>query len=756
MARDKSGGRAATDAARIPSREDVLAFVSENPDLASKRDIARAFSVRGADRVRLKQMLRELTDEGLLLKRRKRLARAGTLPPVCVLDIFSRDSDGGLLARPTEWSEADSEPAPLVSVRPSRGTRGRQPGVGDRVLARVAPEGEPDGPQYSGKVMKVIDRQRPVQLGVLREMRDGSLRIEPVERRQPELIIDADDRMGAGIGELVEVKPIRSGRYGPVKGKVTGVIGALGGERTISTIAIHTHEIPDVFPDPVFRELGGIRPVALSDREDWRDRALITIDPVDAKDHDDAVFAEPDPDEGNPGGVIAYVAIADVAAYVHPGSAIDREALKRGNSVYFPDRVVPMLPEPISNDLCSLRERQDRPALAVRMVFAADGRKIRHGFHRIAMRSAAKLSYQQAQAAIDGRSDASTDELLDPVLRPLWSAYEVLKRGRNAREPLELDIPERKIQLKSDGTVDRVTIPERLDAHKLIEEFMIQANVSAAETLEQKISNLIYRVHDAPSLAKQEALRDFLRSVSISLAKGAQLKPAQLNGVLAKVEGTPQQILVNEVVLRAQSQAAYSTENIGHFGLNLRRYAHFTSPIRRYADLTVHRALLAILDGHGSGRSPDKDRLEEVAAMVSTTERRAMAAERETADRLIAGHLADKIGLEFDARISGVTRSGLFVTLPIYGADGFVPMSSLQDDYYHYDEAIHAVSGQRSGKGYQLGDAAEVRLLEVAPLAGEMRFEMLSDPGPLPESNRSFNKSRGRKPGRTRRGRKKR
>ncbi|TJW82783.1 MAG: VacB/RNase II family 3'-5' exoribonuclease, partial [Mesorhizobium sp.] len=458
-----------------------------------------------------------------------------------------------------------------------------------------------------------------------------------------------------------------------------------------------------------------------------------------------AVFATPDTDEKNPGGVIATVAIADVAAYIRYGTPLDREALKRGNSVYFPDRVVPMLPERISNDLCSLREGEDRPAIAVRMTFSAEGRKLRHSFHRVMMKSAAKLAYPQAQAAIDGAPDDKTGPILDTVLKPLWDAYAVLKRGRDSRQPLELELPERKILLKPDGTVDRVVVPERLDAHKLIEEFMIQANVAAAETLEGKKEPLVYRIHDAPSLAKQESLREFLHTLGLSLARGAQMRPGQFNGILERVRGADNEALVNEVVLRSQSQAEYSPKNIGHFGLNLRRYAHFTSPIRRYADLIVHRGLIAALGlGAGGLTQQEADRLEEVGALISATERRAMAAERDTVDRLIAAYLAERINDTFDARISGVTKAGLFVQLPQYGADGFIPVSSLNGDYYIYDETARSLFGERTGKGYQLADRVEVRLLEVAPMAGAMRFEMLSDPKPLPGSRRSFHKAKGR------------
>ncbi|TKT76980.1 ribonuclease R [Aquamicrobium sp. LC103] len=728
-----------------PTRDEILKFITENPDQGGKREIARAFGLKGEGRVWLKETLREMQDEGLLQKRAKRMARPGALPHVVVLDVFSRDADGLLLARPAEQHD-DNRSIPTVSIRTPRAAKGPVPGIGDRVLAKVFPTDDEADPAYTARVIRIFDKREEAVLGIFRRMHDGSFRIEPVERRQPELIVDPEFQNGAENGDLVEVEPVKSGRYGLPKAKVLTVLGSMTSEKAISMIAIHAHEIPHIFPSDVIEEAEAAKHAALKGREDWRGLPLVTIDPADAKDHDDAVHAEPDTDEKNPGGFIVTVAIADVAAYVRFGAALDREALRRGNSVYFPDRVVPMLPERISNDLCSLREGEDRPALAVRMTFAADGRKVRHSFHRIMMRSAAKLAYSQAQAAIDGNADEKTGPLLDPILRPLWNAYKVLKRGRDERQPLELDLPERKIILKQDGTVDRVIVPDRLDAHKLIEEFMIQANVAAAETLEAKRQPLVYRIHDAPSLAKQESLREFLHTLGISLARGAQMRPAQFNGILSRVEGAEHEALVNEVVLRSQSQAVYSPDNIGHFGLNLRRYAHFTSPIRRYADLIVHRSLIGSLGLGNEGLTRDEEaRLEEISALISTAERRAMAAERETVDRLIATHLATRVDESFQGRVSGVTKAGLFVQLPQYGADGFIPVSSLGDDYYIFDEAARALFGERTGKGYQLADQVEVRLIEVAPMAGAMRFEMLSEPKPLPGSKQSFHKSKGRR-----------
>ncbi|RWP32960.1 MAG: ribonuclease R [Mesorhizobium sp.] len=726
-----------------PSRDEILRYIAENPDRSGKRDIAKAFALRGEDRIWLKDVLRDLQDEGLLTKERKRLARVGSLAHVAVLDIFGRDADGVLLAHPTE-AVGNGEP-PVIAIRVSRGGGGPTPGIGDRVLAKTFPTDDATGPAYTGRVMKIFEKRTDAVLGVFRVLQDGTFRIEPVERRQPELVVDKEFQNGAKNGDLVEVEPARASRYGLPRAKVLAVLGSLTSEKAVSMIAIHAHDIPHIFPADVIAEAEAVKPATLAGREDWRDLPLVTIDPADAKDHDDAVFATADPDEKNPGGVVVTVAIADVAAYVRYGTALDREALKRGNSVYFPDRVVPMLPERISNDLCSLREGQDRPALAVRMTFSADGRKLRHSFHRIMMKSAAKLAYRQAQAAIDGAPDDKTGPILDTVMKPLWDAYAVVKRGRETRQPLELELPERKILLKEDGTVDRVVVPERLDAHKLIEEFMIQANVAAAETLEAKRQALVYRIHDAPSLAKQESLREFLQTLGLSLARGAQMRPNQFNGILDRVRGADHEGLVNEVVLRTQMQAEYSPSNIGHFGLNLKRYAHFTSPIRRYADLIVHRGLIAALGFGAGGLTQDEaERLEEVSALISATERRAMAAERDTVDRLIAAYLAERVDDRFDARISGVTKSGLFVQLPQYGADGFIPVSSLGGDYYIYDETARSLFGERTGKGYQLADRVEVRLIEVAPMAGAMRFEMLTDPKPLPGSKRSFHKAKGR------------
>ena len=722
------------DKPRQPSRDELLAFIRSQTGNVGTREIARAFGLKNSDRVALKQMLRELADEGHLEQRRKKLHHRGTLPSTLVAQITTRDRDGELIAVPAEWDEDANGSPPKIRVTATRRARpGEVAGVGDNALIRVE-ETDDDTIRYTGRIIKVIGRAKQRVLGVFRALPGGGGRLEPIDKKRlgKELSIPASASLDAVDGDLVaaDVASSRSG-YGLPTARVTERLGSLKSERAVSLIAIEAHDIPNVFPQAALREAETAQSARLSGREDWRDIPFVTIDPHDAKDHDDAVHAEADPDPNDIGGHIIRVAIADVAHFVVPGSALDREALRRGNSCYFPDRVVPMLPERISNDLCSLRPGEDRAALAVRMVVGSDGRKRAHTFHRVLIRSAAKLSYQQAQAAIDGRTDDTTGPMRKSVLEPLYAAYSALKRARQDRAPLDIELPERKIVLTAHFTVDRVITAERLDAHRLIEEFMIMANVAAAETLERAKVPLIFRVHDEPAIERVNALREFLQTLEISLPKGGALLAEQFNRILGQVKGRDVEKLVNEVVLRTQAQAEYAAENYGHFGLNLRRYAHFTSPIRRYADLIVHRGLIRAfrLGTDGLPEDTDGSALGEVAAAISATERRAMKAERETFDRLIAHFLADRIGAQFEGHISGVTSAGLFVKLDDTGADGFVPARTIGGEYFRYREDRHALVGDSTGETYRLGDRVTVKLVEVAPVAGALRFEIMSEGG---------------------------
>ncbi|MCB1380321.1 MAG: ribonuclease R [Alphaproteobacteria bacterium] len=720
----------------VPTEEQVLEFIQSSPGVVGKREIARHFAIRGADKIALKALLKRMADDGKLARRQRKLIDRSSLPPVTVLEIAGIDKDGEAFAEPIEWDERASGKAPRVVI-----TGGEALRKGDRFLAKIA-AAEGGRYKFRARVIRSLSDRSPRVLGVYRILKGLGARIIPVDKKaRNELQVFAGDENGAQNGELVEAE-IRPGRgRGLPVARVRERLGDMTDQRNVSLIAINQHGIPHVFPDRVISESERLKPFSPGRRTDLRDVPLVTIDPPDARDHDDAVWAVIDEATG---GADVIVAIADVAAYVRPGTALDREARIRGNSVYFPDRVVPMLPERISNDLCSLRENQDRPALACFMSFDKSGRKTRHRFERVIMRSAAKLSYEEAQAAIDGRINDKTEPLLEPVLKPLWRAYDILGKGRIARGPLELDLPERKLVLDAHGLIERVVTPLRLDAHRLIEEFMIQANVAAAEELEKRKTPLLYRVHEPPGEEKVRALAEFLRTLDLSLPLGQVIRPQYFNKLLNDVEGEDYQHLVNEMVLRTQAQAVYSPENRGHFGLALRRYAHFTSPIRRYADLIVHRALVNALDFGNDGLSgADIAQLADTADMITDAERRAMSAERETVDRLVAAHLSKQTGAIFRGRIGGVVSAGLFVTLDDTGADGFVPVSTLGAGYFVHDKTRHALVGERSGETYQMGDRVEVRLVEATPVSGGMRFEIVSEPRPgKPLPRRSVRVSR--------------
>lgn len=712
----------------FPSKEDVLKFIEASSSEVTKREIARAFNIRGDDRITLKRLLREMRDEGLFGKRRNRkLHKIGKLPPVAVVEIREIDIDGETIARPVEWD--DSAPLPTILMAPSRGPTGAL-GIGDRVLARLKPLG--DG-QYEGSALRRLEADSKEVLGVIR-IRGSSVKIIQTEKKaRHELTVDSEDMQGAEDGELVlaELLPGRRGRMGPGRARVKERLGRGDEPRSASLIAIHTHDIPHEFDAATLAEAANAQPVTLENRTDLRDLPLITIDPEDARDHDDAVWAEEDETSDNKGGWHVIVAIADVAHFVRPGTALDRSAFLRGNSAYFPDRVVPMLPEELSADLCSLKVDVDRPSFVAHLWFDKDGELIRHRFERALVRIAGNLHYRQVQNALDGTPDEATAPLARSVISPLHSAFKARLKERGKREPLNISVPEKQITLDADGRVAEIRDRITLDAHRLVEEFMIATNVAAAETLENRRSVCMYRVHEAPSPAKLDALREFLESLGYNLAKGQRLQPMHFNRILARAADTPHIRTLNTVVLRSQSQAFYGPGNLGHFGLSLDRYAHFTSPIRRYADLIVHRALIRALDLGPDGLAPEtEERLGEIGEHISVTERRAMMAERDATDRYMAAYMKEHIGAQFEGAISGVTRFGLFVSLAENGAEGLVPIRTLNDDYYRHDEARHALIGERTGRRFGLGDGVTVRLAEAEPLTGATRFELLYDAAP--------------------------
>jgi ribonuclease R len=738
----RKAGKKAKASPAFPSEAEILEFVRSFPTEPGKREIARAFHIRGQDRIALKKRLREMTDKGLLSRKGKRIRQAGTLPPVGVLIITGSDDNGELLARPASWDIDRDGPVPQVVLLARRAgghrTDLQPPAIGDKILAKINATGDAQYP-YEASIIRRLATGSARILAVFRKHGEVA-RVEQVDKKaRDDLEVLPGNDAGAKPGELVEIEIVHDRGRGLKSARVVQRLGEVSDQRNISLIATHQHGIPTDFSRETLREVELLEPLSPANRVDLRNVPLVTIDPPDARDHDDAIWASADDDPDNPGGFKIIVAIADVAHYVRPGSALDRDARTRGNSVYFPDRVVPMLPERISNDLCSLKAHEDRPALACTMTFSAKGNKRNHRFERVVIRSHADLSYEQAQAAIDGKPDSVTEPLLDAVVRPLWQAYFCLAKARRRRGPLELDLPERKITLNDKGMIDKITTPERLDAHRLVEEFMIQANVAAAEILESHRSPLVYRVHEAPSPEKVSALTEFLSSLGLSSPKGQVMKPKHFNDLLARVQGKDIQQIVHDVVLRTQTQALYSPANEGHFGLNLRRYTHFTSPIRRYADLLVHRALISALKLGPDGLSDwDIANLTETSELISAAERRAMKAERDTIDRLIAAYMTDHLRSRFTGRISGVTKAGVFISLDDTGADGFVPAATIAGDYFVYDERQHALIGAQSGETFQLADPVEVRLVEVAPVAGGLRFELLSTgkPGKPPTRRR--------------------
>ncbi|MBU2983072.1 ribonuclease R [Lentibacter algarum] len=711
---------------KLPTKDEVLQWISDNPTLSSKRDIAKAFGIKGAARIDLKRILKELEAEGHLTKRKKTFRDPDKLPPVSVLRVSGPNNDGDLLARPMEWTGEGEEPMVLLITKASDPAMG----AGDQLLARLT-EVKGEEHAYEGRLIRRIGTNPLRILGVFRKGSEGG-RIVPVDKgQQKEWTVAEGATEGAKDGELVEAEQAGpKGRMGLPKARVVNRLGDPSAPKAVSLIAIHQHAIPDAFPDAVIAEADAQKPAGLEGREDLREMPLITIDPWDARDHDDACFAQADDDPKNKGGHIIWVAIADVAHHVQPGTALDREARKRGNSTYFPDRVVPMLPDRLSGDLCSLHEGVERACIAVRMQVSNVGEKLGHKFVRGLMRSQASLNYQEVQAAQNGDVNEKCAPFMDDVIAPLYEAYGALVKARAARQPLELDLPERKIVLSDEGKVTSVDFAERLDAHRMIEEFMVLANVAAAEELLSRKSPQLFRVHEEPSVQKLDALREVAQASGLTLAKGQVLKTAHLNRLLRQAEGRDEAELINMSTLRAMTQAYYSRENFGHFGLALKAYSHFTSPIRRYADLIVHRSLVS---SHGWGddglSAEDINTLEETAQQISETERRSMVAERDTNDRYLASYLNERIGAEFMGKISGVTGFGVFVRLDETGADGLVPIRELGNEFFRFDADRGVLVGSQSRREIGLGLRVKTRLREAAPVTGGLSLELLEIEG---------------------------
>ncbi|WP_408639595.1 ribonuclease R [Roseomonas populi] len=697
----------------IPSREELRTFIRNATGRVGKTEIARHFGLSTDQRPALRVLMAELKEEGSIAPVGRRTIRhSANLPDMAALEVFGTDADGDPMARPITWEGSEK---PVVYMRPERAG---QPALapGDRVLARITRIG-PN--KYEGRTFKRIGTGEASRvLGVF-----SAGMVEPVDRRsRANWIIPPGEENGAEDGELVQAEPIPGGTrerlFGPKPARIVERLGRMDDPKAVSRLVIAAHRIPEEFPEEVVQAAERAQAVPLGSRDDLRDIPLVTIDGEDARDFDDAVFAEPDGE-----GWRILVAIADVAHYVRPKAPLDREAWHRGNSVYFPDRVVPMLPEALSNGWCSLKPGEDRGCLYVEMRFDGEGEKTGHRFGRGLMRSAARLTYETVQAARDAGEDL---ELEPGHVARLYGAFAALLAARTRRGTLDLDIAERRVILGPDGKVASIAPRARLDSHRLIEEFMVAANVCAAEELERLHQPCMYRIHDRPSDEKMETLRGFLSGFGFNLPPSDRVRPGDFARILEKTGEMPESRLISETILRGQSQAEYNPENIGHFGLALPRYAHFTSPIRRYADLLVHRALIRGLKLGEDGLTEDEAAsMPDTGEHITKTERRAALAERDAVDRYLAAYMADRVGAHFPARVSGVTRFGLFVTLEENGASGIIPMNALPDDQWFHEDAAMRLIGRRTGLSFSLGQEVEVRLSEAVPRTGSLTFQLL-------------------------------
>lgn len=706
----------------------LLAFLRASGPV-TKREIADAFAVEGDIRIALKDTLKTLQASGQIIKiDGQRYTVPDGLPDVAPLVITDISLDGEITAQPTEWDPEQMGDAPSVLVETNSAEHASLV-PGDQILTRIKKSGD----DYVGSIIRRIHQSQKTVIGEIITMARGSHRIRTLQKRGgDEYDVSEEDLNGAQPYDLVRATVVKGPRGSTRdRARVDEVIGQSGDPKVISLVAAHEAGLRLEFPQVVIDEADRMeRPKMQDGRVDIRNIPLVTIDGEDARDFDDAVFAEPDDDPENRGGFHLVVAIADVSYYVRTGTALDQEAYKRGNSTYFPDRVLPMLPEGLSNDLCSLKPKEDRYCLAVHLWIDAKGHLKKYKFIRALMKSAARLTYNQVQAAYDGMPDAAIEPLVRPVIFPLYDAFRVLASARMARGTLDLDVPERRIVVNKAGEMTGVTVRERLASHQLIEEFMILANVAAARALQTKKAPCVYRIHDIPSFEKLQNLRNYLATFGIETPQGEVTEPAQLSEVLKKSKGKPFTHLVQEQMLRTQMQAVYSTDNIGHFGLALDHYAHFTSPIRRYADLLVHRSLITAYKlGPGGLEAEDVIRLPAMCDHISVTERQSMEGERNAVDRFTASYMADKVGAIFDATISSVTGFGIFVRLAESGADGLIPMRALSGDFFVHDERLHALIGRRTGIVYRLGAPISVELVEAAPLAGALSFRPVDDEG---------------------------
>jgi len=703
----------------VPSRELILSVMSEQPGPLTLNGLLECLNVADADDSdALARRLKAMERDGQVVRNR----RGGYLPV--------GDSDlvrGRVIGHPDGFGFLVPDGAGddlFLSPREMRVLM-----HGDRAVVRVV--GIDRRGRKDAAMVEVIERANEQAVGRFFKERDIGFVAPDNKRLTQDIVIPPKNTSGASDGQIVVAaiveQPTR--RSQPI-GKIIEVLGDHMAPGMEIDIAVRAHALPHEYPDAVLTEAARFEPEVSEDakagRVDLRDVPLVTIDGESAMDFDDAVYCEP---VGR--GWRLLVAIADVSAYVLPGAALDEEAQRRGTSVYFPGRVIPMLPEALSNGLCSLKAQVDRLCMVCEMRIGADGKLGKYQFYEAVMRSAARLTYTQVAAMVIERKMAPRRKYTElvPHLDNLYYLYKILRKRRERRGAIDFDTTEAAIVFGADRKIERIVPAERNDAHKLIEECMVAANVAAAEFLFRHKMPTLYRVHEGPTADKLADLRDFLGELGLSLGGGDEPTPKDYARLIHEVAPRPDAHLIQTVLLRSLSQAIYTPDNKGHFGLALPAYAHFTSPIRRYPDLLVHRAIRHLLHN----RRPVTFELSRDAALAlgehcSMTERRADEATRDVESWLKCEYMQDKVGEEFEGVVSAVTSFGVFVELNDIYIEGLVHVTSLPKDYYHFDPVGHRMSGERSGRVYRLGDRLRVKAARVDLDERKIDFETVDMP----------------------------
>jgi ribonuclease R len=688
----------------IPSREFILGTLTENAAPMGFEEVAQALDLTTEDdRVALERRLGAMVRDGQLVRNRR--------DAYCLVN--KRDLIAGrVIGHPDGFGFVKPDDGGDDLYLYPKEMRGLF--HGDRVVARVT--GRDRRGRFEGSVVEVLERGTHSVVGRLYSESGVGFVVPDNKRLSHDVIIPSDRLLGATQGQIVvaEITDQPTKRTQPI-GRIVEVLGDHMGPGMETAIAMRAHDLPVAWPEGVEQQIAAftdeVPEAAKAGRTDLRAVPLVTIDGADARDFDDAVYCE-----RKPKGWRLVVCIADVSAYVVPGSALDREALNRGNSVYFPDRVVPMLPEVLSNGLCSINPKVDRLCMTCELYISREGKVTRSRFFEAVMRSHARLTYDQVAAMIvDGDPDLCERhaELL-PHLHELYALFQALRQARDARGAIDFDTVETKFVFNDAQRIERIEPVERNDAHRIIEECMLAANVATARLFERKKMPALFRIHETPKQEKLSDLREFLAELGLNLPGGNKPSAKDYGTLLHSVKERPDAHLIQTVLLRSMQQAMYSSDNVGHFGLAYDAYTHFTSPIRRYPDLIVHRIIKHILAG---GTAADleysKPDLQQIGEVCSGTERRADEATRDAEDWLKCEYMQDKLGEEFDGTITSVQGFGIFVELDQVYVDGLVHITALDNDYYHFDPVGHRLTGERTGQVYRLGDRLRVKVAAV-------------------------------------------